>query len=795
MWRKITILMLTLVMFTGVTSAREIGKQKTVTYEGELQKLVLDNFKTGEATVQTLLRLDSGKVLHLHGAEEFEVTSGRVTITGTRMNRDNIAVSAIQPSSMHRSSGSNLDSGPQNALVVLTKYAGHATPSFGLTETGLIIDEVDAFWSEDSFNKFSLVPSYVDWTEIVKPANPNLSSIYPLVVEAVDPSVDFSQVDMLIIIGDMQFTTFAGQAFFEPTTVNTDEGPKDMRLLVNDSGLTLLTGQLENIVKHEVTHTVNLGHAFFLNCGNESLALEGCAPGGGDITNVMRPNATSQPAHHTHAQQKLQAEYIDESQITTVTQTGVYTIDPLALPPGPGTRALRLGQQSELPLWIEYRQPIGMDVGMDNAPAGETSTIYDGALITKPTSSSQKESYLIDADFTQGDPFDGVYLTLLPGETLEDPFSGASITTLSATPSALTVAVEIDCIDNDDDGYGINCLAGDDCDDNDPNITTSGPANVQIPTGEYLNFGDVITGNVSYQLLEIKNDGCEQLAILGMNSPDPNFVLLTSGFFGVPAKSSVFVAVQFTPGGLGPDRSDILMQTSDPDEQWVTAIAIANVVTPPELDFSPGSFSVTLPTGGSVTETLTIDNQGGAALNYWIQNHNSVGWLDISQEDELASIPGYGSNQVELDFNADGQCSASGSVQLRLLANDTDESESFIPVSWSVYAAPDVTYNRNPSDVIEFQNPGQSQTIVIDNDGCLPLTINSITSSFPATYVAPFSGPITLQPGESYTQNINFVGCPRRGGIAQCGSAISISTDDPDEAVTDFLTFGQGFAP
>lgn len=792
MWKQVASALTALTLVAAAATAAPVpAKDGTQTVSGELSRIVSDDFEAGQSSIRTLLRLDDGKELRLHGAEVDELPGGRVHLTGSRIDDRNFVVEGFQQTGLSRATESSLDSGPQNALVVLTKYVSNPTPAYGLTEIGAVIDATADFWAEDSYGKFSLVPSYVDWTSIPAPPGVFLNQIYPSVIDAVDAQVDFSQIGMLIIVGDLQAPpNRKGEAFLDDIEADTDEGPQNMRVFMLDSGPTMNQAFTEFGVKHELSHTVGLLHSGIYDCGTGPLAASGCNTVGNDTTNVLRPISVSRPAHHLHALQKLDADYIDETQVTTATETGIYTIDPLALP-GPGIRGLRLTGQP--PLWIEYRQPIGLDVGMDDAPSGQTSTVYDGALITLRVS-GQYGSALVDADFGPGSPYDGFAFTLLPGETLEDPFSGASITTVSATPSALTVAVEIDCQDADGDGFGENCLAGPDCDDSDPSITDSGPEDVHIPAGEYLEFGDVRIDEVAYRALDIVNSGCSTLYLLGINSPDPDFFLMNK-VLSVPAKSTRTVLVRFTPSALGPDASAITMQTSDADEQWVTVTAVANAVTPEELDFSPGSFSALVPTGGHDTQVLTIENLGGATLSYWIQNQDQIPWLDIAANDALGEVPGFGQKQVPLQFNGGGQCSGTGSVSLRLLSNDDDEFESFIPVTWEVYAAPDLAFNRDPSAVWDFSNPVSSQSLRIDNDGCLPLTIQSIVSSKPAVFSAPFGGPVVVAPGASYTQSVTFNGCPPRGGLAQCGASLSVTTDDPDETSTSFILFGTGFEP
>ena len=195
MRKKFAVSVLALALVAGLATAKPAQEQGSQTVSGEVLRIVSDDFETGQSHTRTLLRLDDGRKIRLHGAELGGVSGGRITVSGTQIDDRNFAVAAFQQTNPSGATPSSLTSGPQNALVVLTKYTSDPTPSYGLTKVGQVIDATADFWVEDSYGKFSLVPSYVDWTSISDTPGGDLDALYPKVVEAVDPNVEITIVD------------------------------------------------------------------------------------------------------------------------------------------------------------------------------------------------------------------------------------------------------------------------------------------------------------------------------------------------------------------------------------------------------------------------------------------------------------------------------------------------------------------------------------------------------------------------------------------------------------------------
>ena len=149
-----------------------------------------------------------------------------------------------------------------------------------------------------------------------------------------------------------------------------------------------------------------------------------------------------------------------------------------------------------------------------------------------------------------------------------------------------------------------------------------------------LDFGDVPIGLTQDLKLIIANQGNALLNVSSITVDNPDFSLSVNSL-NVEASKAATITVSFTPPGEGSYTGDINIK-SNGGEEIVNLTAVG--VTPPVIAVNPQSFSESLFTGESTTQSLTIDNSnGGSDLNLSIHVVN-----DSSKVGLVKSIKQYG---------------------------------------------------------------------------------------------------------------------------------------------------------
>ena len=125
-----------------------------------------------------------------------------------------------------------------------------------------------------------------------------------------------------------------------------------------------------------------------------------------------------------------------------------------------------------------------------------------------------------------------------------------------------------------------------------------------------LNFGQVIEGQSSTQVLTVTNIGWANLLINELLSSDPAFSTDVTAFELAPGQSKV-VQITFSPPETGFYNGFLSVLNNDSDavvNLWGEGVSIEN--PQPVLSISPEQFDVTLDAGASTTENLSLQNLG-----------------------------------------------------------------------------------------------------------------------------------------------------------------------------------------
>lgn len=242
--------------------------------------------------------------------------------------------------------------------------------------------------------------------------------------------VDFTAYTRLVVVlGQRPGCTLSAWGSFERVMLPSPDGIVFLgwvRMSVPNAGITTLT--------HELGHTLRNGHANFLDCGAVSWAASGCrSVEYGDPYDLM----ASRPGFFSARRLDLMGWlHPERNRVLEVTRTGDYVIEPLETNTG-GIKALRIPRGGDFPVYVEYRQPIGLD-----ASFGASADVYTGVLLH--VSDNILDATPPAAMYGPGQPTDAQLTPALHvGASWVDPLTGTTITLTARTGTSAFLHVEI----------------------------------------------------------------------------------------------------------------------------------------------------------------------------------------------------------------------------------------------------------------------------------------------------------------------------------------------------------------
>lgn len=417
------------------------------TLEGRLEIIHFD-FSDGRSDTRIGLRTSDQSLYTLHPAgplRESLLSNTLVRVHGIRLDHD---VLFDGRNGANEYSGIDIIEipsnppvvGDQRVAVLLVNFQDTTQPSITTQQTkDFVFGPVNDFYKEISNDRIRLIGA-VDplgdvygWYQVAM--NTTCSDIGGALTAAMDAAnadVDFTRYTRLIIAAPFSAGNsscgWGGTATIDRINWQTPDGPSLMSVMWSG------TLNLINIYNlgHELGHNFGNNHARFINCGDVSWADSGCTElEYGDRYDVMG----SGHAGHFNAPHKEQVGWLTGDELTSVSSSGTYTITPMA-GLAAGVKALKIPRGPGLSVYVEYRQPIGADTGLDVSPV---SNIFTGALLHSAANDRIDYPYLLDAI-----PPADRYNPVLPlGATWTDPQTGTTITVTGLTASSLTVDVNL----------------------------------------------------------------------------------------------------------------------------------------------------------------------------------------------------------------------------------------------------------------------------------------------------------------------------------------------------------------
>jgi M6 family metalloprotease-like protein len=344
--------------------------------------------------------------------------------------------------------------GTRSLLVLLANFRDTPQPALSPAEVDeRVFTQIADFYRESSYGRMTFAGEVRGWYDIDTPStNCNIRDVAQRAIDAADADVDFTHVQHLLVLAPFSSCSFAGRAYVVPLSFQTGEGRIRMGLAAVQSSVPTLL-----FVAHELGHQFYLGHSDFLLCGRESITPGCFVARYMDHYSVMGYGNSWFLPRHPNAIHKEYLGWLDSRSIQTVTQGGIYTVAPFEVADPGVTKAIKVPRGDGEFLYVEYRQPIGWDEGMDSMPfrdGAEPTNVFEGALfhIVQPPSTDNPGlgTFLIDASVSSEFGATDYATAALPvGGIFTDPDSGSQVTVLSRTPASieLRVGLSYDCGD------------------------------------------------------------------------------------------------------------------------------------------------------------------------------------------------------------------------------------------------------------------------------------------------------------------------------------------------------------
>ena len=440
----------------------------------------------------------------------------------------------------------------------------------------------------------------------------------------------------------------------------------------------------------------------------------------------------------------------------------------------------------------------------------------------------------------------GVFTVVSPAVPFDVTPGNSQIVTVRFSPTTAQVENgDLQITSNDpDEGLVTVSLTGEGIDPppNEPDIAVT-PLSVD--------YGQVVVGNTSDQIVTISNTGIQTLNVSDLTTTNGVFSVVSPATpFSVAPSGSQDVTVRFSPTAEQVENGDLQITSDDPDEGLVTVTLTGEGITTPPLALRINAG------GGDYTDingNLFVADKAFTAGDFGYiggQTKTYAGPVEGTSDDPLYeavrlanasfsyafdNLPA-GSYEVTLYFteptaNSAGQRLFDVSVEGVLVLDDYDiftvaggkliavtetivtsvsdgqlnidfnESTAFSKPIVSAIAVintapptpqPDIDVSPTVLDYGDVEiNTSSDLNVTVSNVGTVDLEVTGLSTTNGVFTVISPAPPVTIAPGNSTLVTVRF--SPTAAG-AQSGD-LQISSDDPDEGLVMVSLSGNGTDP
>jgi hypothetical protein len=283
-------------------------------------------------------------------------------------------------------------------------------------------------------------------------------------------------------------------------------------------------------------------------------------------------------------------------------------------------------QQGET-FWVVMHIPAGnlypLGIGYENTPEGSDNCFisFDLGQTWGPLGVAlDSDDFAWFSIASSQNKYLGEYLTLDP---VNGELNGNSTqkTNLSADASTLINGTyQANAILKSNDGTNTELRVP-------VTVNVSGQQPV-LKSTEKLDFSSVFKGTSKELEFVVKNTGLGNFNDIAVNISNPNFELISSPPYQLSADAEVLLRVKYTPNAIGNDNGLLtLTSTSSPKTLKVILFGVSS--EPAKIVVDPMSQLIdNVALGDQVTASVTVKNEGQAALKYFVPKYDQSGTSD-----------------------------------------------------------------------------------------------------------------------------------------------------------------------
>ncbi len=145
---------------------------------------------------------------------------------------------------------------------------------------------------------------------------------------------------------------------------------------------------------------------------------------------------------------------------------------------------------------------------------------------------------------------------------------------------------------------------------------------------DVISFGTQFIGSLVRDTLNIQNIGTDTLIVVDIGVNNSDYRLDTTSFNLAPG-TSLDIIVTYEPLAVESDNAEITITSNDSDQGALVVNLTSNGILPPILEIDPDSLGVAVFTGGTIQQSLIVNNNGA---------HELVWNLSLKDKRNLASI-------------------------------------------------------------------------------------------------------------------------------------------------------------
>lgn len=428
---------------SGMPAEVQEKLEQRLELSGQLE-VFYEDYEDGSHRLRHVLKTDFGERFEMHFAGKApELSNGAaatvygVLLTSESENGNSDGELALTEENLMLAAGSttggNLGGtaqagwtfGEQPTLVINVNFSDNATQPWTQAQAQTtVFSSVNDFIRENSSNQTWLTGDVTPWLTL--PIN-GASCDTTAIMDAADNAASaagYNLSNYKRLIYAMPYSSNCG--FSGVGSV----GGWPSAMVINGS-LTLYT------VAHELGHNLGLYHSHALECGSAVTGSNCTTDEYGDSTDIMG-HITS---HYT-AFQKERLGWLDNSNIQTITESGVYSVEPYASAKGTAPKALKIQNgidpSSGLPLYyyLEYRHATGFDDML-----GNFANIQNGVVVHTGVETRGNTSYLLD--MTPGSGASGYADTRDPALEVGTSYSDGDLTLATEWADGGTAGINV----------------------------------------------------------------------------------------------------------------------------------------------------------------------------------------------------------------------------------------------------------------------------------------------------------------------------------------------------------------